>query len=219
MKTPLNRRNFLKAASAAAGSLTLPALAQPLSYVEGTHYVVLPPTNALAQAQQESTLPLVTEIFWYGCPHCHEFDPQLKAWAQDKSDVIAFQRSPAVWNDATLQHAKLFAATFALGIHDAIHTEIFAEIHERKNYLLDEASQVAFLQRHGVTEDAARKALTSFQVDSQVRKAEVLVRELKVPSIPVLIVRGQYMVNTASGAVRTHQDQLRVAEHLLRMQA
>jgi thiol:disulfide interchange protein DsbA len=215
MKTQLSRRSFLQTASAAASTLALPALAQPLSYVEGTHYLALPPTNALAQSQQTSALPLVTEIFWYGCPHCHEFDPQLKAWVQSKNDRIAFQRSPAVWNDATVQHARLFAATIALGIHDAVHAEIFAEIHERKNYLMDQASQVAFLQRHGIEQDAARSVLASFQVDSQVRKAEALARELKVPSIPVMIVRGQYMVNTASGAVRTHLEQLRVVEQFL----
>ncbi|HWK54601.1 MAG TPA: thiol:disulfide interchange protein DsbA/DsbL [Hyphomicrobiales bacterium] len=201
----------------AAGAATLPAFGQPARHVAGTHYDTLP-DNALSQQQRDSAAPLVTEVFWYGCPHCYEFDPLLANWVQEQGANIAFTRQPAVWDAATRVHARLFAATLELGIHAQVHEAIFSAIHEQRNYLLDDASQLAFLQTQGVSEAAANKALRSFQVDSQIRKAESLVRELRVPGIPAMIVQGRYMVKT-SNAVRTYGDVLDVCESLLKLDA
>lgn len=213
----LNRRQILQSISTTAGLLSLRAFAQPARFLSGSHYAELPP-NALISMQAESTTPLVTEVFWYGCPHCHEFDPTLNAWVDTHGDGIAFSRVPAVWNAQTKQHARLFAVTQELGIHERVHTAVFEAIHEKRRPLLQEEDQLAFLAEHGVAEEEADKALRSFQVDSQVRKAEALVRELHVPGIPALIVRGKYLV-MSSGAVRTYQDQLGVVEYLMKLPA
>ena len=194
---------------------SLRALGQPLLYQAGTHYTVLP-ANALATAQEKAELPLVTEVFWYGCPACHAFDPVLNTWVTAQGESITFSRVPAAWNVQTKQHAQLFAATVELGVHDAVHEDIFKTIHEQRRPLLDTKDQVAFLEQHGVDAEAAQKAFDSFQVDSGVRRAESLIRELRVASIPALIVRGLYLV-TGTAATPTHQDQLKVVEHLLRL--
>lgn len=212
MKILMPRRTLV---TLAAGAVTLPAFGQPVRHVAGTHYDTLP-DNALSRLQRETAAPLVTEIFWYGCSHCYEFDPLLHNWVQEQGTNIAFSRQPAIWDAATLAHARLFAATLELGINAQVHDAIFDTIHRQRNYLLDEAAQLAFLQTQGITEEAATKALHSFQVDSQLRKAEALVRELRVPGIPAMVVQGRYMVKT-SNAVRTYGDVLDVCESLIRL--
>ena len=48
-------------------------MAQPALYVEGTHYEALDkPVRTVDPNKIE-----VTEVFWYGCPHCYAFEPLL----------------------------------------------------------------------------------------------------------------------------------------------
>lgn len=208
-----SRRHLLLALASVGSGLATQLLAQSARIEEGRHYKTLG-DNALSRSQAASTLPLVTEIFWYGCPGCHAFDPLLNQWVADQGATIAFSRSPTVWNAATQRHARLFHAARELGILDAVHEEIFSAIHEQRNSLLDEDAQRDFLVAHNITAAAADKALQSFAVDAELRKAEALQRELKVPGIPALIVQGRYLVTIDSG-IPSYTRMLEVVEQLL----
>ena len=73
------------ALSLAAGS------AFAIEIKEGKEYAVLPqtqPTDAKGKIE-------VTEFFWYGCPHCFEFEPTLNAWVKTLPKDVAFRRVPA----------------------------------------------------------------------------------------------------------------------------
>src|SRR5690606_27384400 len=117
-----------------------------------------PETATVASAGQKSVL----EVFWYGCNHCYAFDPLLNAWVADKADTIAFARSPMIWDANTKQHARLFFATQTLGLHEQMHARIFDEIHQKRNFLLDENAMTALFAEFGVERDALAKTLSSF---------------------------------------------------------
>ncbi len=79
----MNRREFSKHATlAGAAGLVLGASplaqAQGMAPVEGTNYVRL---SQRAPVSAPAGKIEVVEFFWYGCPHCHHFDPALSAWA------------------------------------------------------------------------------------------------------------------------------------------
>jgi predicted DsbA family dithiol-disulfide isomerase len=38
----------------------------------------------------------VIDFFWYGCPYCNLFEPQLQDWLANKPDNVDFIRIPAV---------------------------------------------------------------------------------------------------------------------------
>ena len=38
----------------------------------------------------------VTEFFWYGCPHCFDFEPLLSAWVKKLPADVSFRRVPAI---------------------------------------------------------------------------------------------------------------------------
>ena len=48
--------------------------------VAGTDYDLVKP----AQPTQDPQKIEVLEFFWYGCPHCLEFEPDLNAWIKTK---------------------------------------------------------------------------------------------------------------------------------------
>lgn len=194
------------------------AHAQVERFVEGVHYTRLPDnSHARELAVQINQLPgktEVLEIFWYGCASCNAFDPLLNAWADAQPETIDLQRSPMIWNAQTKQHARLFFAVHNLDLAERLHSEIFAEIHERNNYLLEDRDIGALLQGQGIPAAAATTALTSFALDSQLRKAEALNRELRIPAVPALVVAGKYRVNSGA-AVPSHQHMLDVASFLV----
>jgi thiol:disulfide interchange protein DsbA len=94
----MQRREFSQAALAAASAGTLAALplgaqAQGKPPAEGKDYLLLSkPAPTEAPAGQIE----VVEFFWYSCPHCNEFEPQLEAWAakapKDAQSTIQLER-------------------------------------------------------------------------------------------------------------------------------
>ena len=39
----------------------------------------------------------VAEFFWYGCPHCFDFEPELAAWVKKLPAGVSFRRVPALF--------------------------------------------------------------------------------------------------------------------------
>jgi thiol:disulfide interchange protein DsbA len=67
------------------------AQAQARAFKEGTDYLELDkpaPTEAPAGKVE------VVEFFWYSCPHCNAFEPQLEAWIKQVPKDVAVRRVP-----------------------------------------------------------------------------------------------------------------------------
>lgn len=164
-------------------------------FKEGTHYqkiVPAQPTNAPPNKVE------VAEVFWYGCAHCFSLEPALESWHSKAPDYVQFTRIPAMWNDMTRMHARLYYTTEVLGKLDSLHTLIFREIHVNGNSLdtLDKISD--FFEQHGVSEDELQKAFSSFAVESKLQRADFLNRRYRVQSVPMMIVNGKYSTDLSS---------------------
>ena len=57
---------------------------------EGIEYkLVTPPQPTITKKKIE-----VVELFWYGCPHCYDFEPVLKEWLKSKPKNVVFSSHP-----------------------------------------------------------------------------------------------------------------------------
>ena len=72
----------------------------------------------------------VVELFWYGCPHCYYFEPQVKQWLKTMPDNVEFRRVPAVFNDVWAVHARAYYTAETLGVADKMHDPMFVAYHE-----------------------------------------------------------------------------------------
>lgn len=79
-----------------------PVLAE--EFKAGTDYDLVNPP----QPTQDPKKVEVLEFFWYGCPHCLDFEPDLNAWLKTKPQNVQFIRQPAVFNEQWAAHAKAF---------------------------------------------------------------------------------------------------------------
>lgn len=211
----LRRARFLQLVVISALSLASSAYAQVERFVAGEHYTVLGDRTEFRPLQSTTSAPLITEVFWYGCPHCYEFDPMLDAWVAKQGDSIGFARAPAIWNAMTEHHAKVFYAEQALGVFDQLHKPIFDTIHQKHDFLTDEDDIAALFAEHGVPEDKFNAAFNSFSMDSTLRKNTAMMTALQLPGVPSMVVNGKYLVGYGTAAVPTQQKMLEVVDFLL----
>lgn len=165
-------------------------------FKEGTNYqkiVPAQPTNAPPGKVE------VAEVFWYGCGHCFTLDPAIESWrAKGKPAYVDFVRIPAMWNEGTRLHARIFYTAELLGKLDELHSLIFREIHVSGNQLNSVDKIAAFFQQHGVNKDEFTKAFSSFAVESKLQRADFLNKRYRIQSVPTVIVNGKYSTDIGS---------------------
>ena len=184
-------------------------------FKEGANYqkiVPAQPTNA-APGKVE-----VAEVFWYGCGHCFSLDPAIESWrAKTKPAYVEFTRIPAMWNETTRMHARVFYTAELLGKLEELHSLIFREMHVSGNQLNSVDKITDFFEKHGVSKDEFTKAFSSFAVESKLQRADFLNKRYRVQSVPMVVVNGKYStdVSTAGGEGQLFAliDELAAHEH------
>ncbi|MGX2039412.1 thiol:disulfide interchange protein DsbA/DsbL [Methylocaldum sp. MU1018] len=165
--------------------------AQAEEFKQGVDYdLVSPPQTTVDPDKVE-----VMEFFWYGCPHCYRFEPDLNAWLKKKPDNVVFIRQPAVFNARWAAHAKAYFTAEALGVVDKVHADLYDAIQNKKQALESEADLAKFFADHGVAEGDFRKAYKSFAVDTKMRQAETMAARYGVTGTPNIIVNGKYRIS------------------------
>lgn len=138
----------------------------------------------------------VVELFWYGCPHCYHFEPQLNKWLKNKPDNVVFLRIPAVFNPTWALHARAFYAATSLGLFEdgkhEFHDAFFEEIHEKKKRLKNKKELQKFFARFGVSAEDFNNTFDSFAVNTKVNRATTLSKRYKLDGVPTIIVNGKY---------------------------
>ena len=204
---------FTKAALILAilGGVLTTATAQPALYIEGTHYETI---SSPVRTSDPNKIE-VTEIFWYGCPHCYAFEPLITSWEDKLPSDVAFVRSPGMWNQTMEVHAQIYYAAEALGVREELHSVIFDEINQRRNYLQTEEAVKAVFVREGVASEDFDRTWKSFSVSSAVKRAGTRMRDYGVRGVPSMVVNGKYMVSVG-GNVPTQTEMLKIVDFLVK---
>ena len=63
----------------------------------------------------------VIEFFWYGCPHCYQFEPMLETWIKKLPPDVNFRRVPVAFREPFVEHQKIFYTLEALGQLEELH--------------------------------------------------------------------------------------------------
>ena len=76
--------------------------AQSPKIEEGFDYRVLP----IPQPIEVKGKVEVIEFFWYGCPHCYDFEPELTAWIKRQPKDVILRRVPVAFRDDFMPHSQ-----------------------------------------------------------------------------------------------------------------
>lgn len=178
-------------------ALVLGATAQAApAFEEDLHYYSIIPE----QPGGEGDKVQVAEFFLYTCPHCYKLEPHVDAWRKTLPANVEFVRIPAMFKRPTLiMHAKTFYALTLMGKEESLKEAIFEAIHEEGLKLKNQGAMESLLSKLGVDLAAYRKAMKSFAVQTQARRAEVLMERYDVRGVPAIIVDGKFRASGLEG--------------------
>jgi thiol:disulfide interchange protein DsbA len=156
----------------------------------------------------------VSEIFWYGCNHCYSFESTINNWDANKPDYVKFSKMPVTWSQIHQLHASLYHTIEALKLGKGAHTAVFTTIHKENNFLASQKSVVKFLSKLGVEEEKSNQYLNSFAVKQKVSRGIQVSKQLRITSVPMIIVDGKYMIVSKP----SRQEMLEVLDYVVELQ-
>ncbi len=156
----------------------------------------------------------VIEFFWYGCPHCNNFEPYLKRWKKGLASDVEVLLVPAIFRPEWEIHARAFYTAQMLKVLDKIHPAMFNAIHNMGKRMSSEAEIKQLFMDNGVSERDFKRIFKSFAVESKVRKAKTMPRNYGVKSVPNIVVNGKFRTN--AGLAGNNVNVLKVADYLIR---
>jgi len=176
----------------AFGLLTLVcgnAFAQ-LAFVEGVDYKAISPAVKTSQPDKV----VVTEIFWYGCPHCFRFEPYVTRWSASLPDGVVFEQVPSSLNPRWTEHARAYYAFQTMGVLEQLHQAFFDAIHLKRQRLNSLDTIAEFVAEQGLDEKQFREFYFSFPVETQMRKNVQKEQRYGHGGVPAIVVNGKYLV-------------------------
>ena len=170
----------------------------PIKVEEGFDYRVLPITQPIdAKGKVE-----VIEFFWYGCPHCYEFEPELKGWIKRQNKDVVFKKVPIAFREELMPHSQLFYALESMGKGDALNDKIMFAMHRENKRLLNENEIADWVAAQGVDRNAFLAAYRSFAVLSKARAANQLGNAYRIDGVPTVAVQGKYITSPSIAGSR-----------------
>jgi thiol:disulfide interchange protein DsbA len=181
--------------------------AQPKAGVEYRELGATQPTDVPGKIE-------VLEFFWYGCPHCYNFEPVITPWVKKLAKDVHFRRVPAMFNEEYAQGARAFYALEAIGEEERLHKPLFDAVHTGSRLRVgNEAALTEWLGKQGVDLKKFAAAYRSFSVEGKLKRAAQLTQAYKIEGVPSMAVGGKYVVVTDN--IRSFEQLLSVSDHLI----
>lgn len=180
------------------------------TFKEGTHYQKI----RMAHPPEDASRVQVSEVFWYGCPHCYKLDPVVQAWRQQiDNDQVVFDRLPATMNRQWKIHARIYYTAESFDMVERLHPLIFSAIHEKGQKLLKEKEIASFFAAQGVERDRFDDTFHSFAVETKLTRATRLLSDYAIWSVPVMVVNGKYW--TSPSLAGSYDNMMLVVNYLI----
>lgn len=209
------RREFTRSAAqvaalAGAGLAPSSVWAQAKAPADGVDFLTL---DKPAGSEAASGKVEVVEFFWYSCPHCNTFEPQLEAWLEKLPKNVSFRRVPVMFRPNFEPQQRLYYTLEAMGKLPELHKKVFAAIHNDRQALDTAELIAAWASKQGLDRAKFTEVYASFPVVTKVRRASQLQEQYKVDGVPSLGVAGRYFT---SGTLAGNLPRaLQVVDHLV----
>ncbi len=193
--------------------------ASDADYAEGIDYAaVLPPLAGASDGKVK-----VVELFWYGCPHCFQFEPHIHKWLQSKPANVEFERIPAVFkkdgkpNPSWEIHARAYYTADVMGVVEKVHAPLFDAIHVKKQRPYTQEALRTIFVAQGVDGEDFDATFNSFAVSGLVANAIRKTEEYGIDGVPTLAVQGKY--RTGGRMAGSYDNMLKIVDYLVAKEA
>jgi len=206
MTARIERRRFLAALAAAAPAVAWPRVTSA-SIDEGIEYRVIKPALPVDSGDRIQ----VIDFFQYSCPHCFAFLRGLQQWRQRQADAIDYRHSPIHWDDAKINHTRMYFALERLGRMADMHERVFREIHiarakldyeDPKRFLLQPEDIAAFMAANGIDRSRWSETFGSAEVDALTAGAAQAWRAYRIDGTPAVAIDGKFVTSPTMAGSR-----------------
>lgn len=166
-----------------------------------------------AQPTQTDDKIEVVEVFWYGCPHCYDFEPYVEKWLATLPEDVEFRRMPGIFNKNWVDHAKAYFTAEKLGVLDKTHTALFDALHKQKKRIFSEQELKEFFVSKGVDGDEFTRVFNSSEIETKFKQAFVMGQRYKITGVPAVIINGKYM--TSGSLAGSYDNILKTIDELV----
>jgi thiol:disulfide interchange protein DsbA len=210
MNTLSKSKRTLLSAAALGLAISFSGLsgAQSPKIEEGFDYRILPTPQPLESKGKVE----VIEFFWYGCPHCYDFEPELNAWLKRQPKDVIFRKVPVAFRDDFMPHSQLFYALEAMGKGDALNDKVMYAMHKENKRLMTENEIADWAASQGIDRNIFLATYRSFAVVSKARAARQMADAYRIDGVPTVVMQGRYV--TSPSIAGTKAKAISVMEHL-----
>jgi thiol:disulfide interchange protein DsbA len=210
MNTLSKSKRTLLSAAALGLAISFSGLsgAQSPKIEEGFDYRILPTPQPLESKSKVE----VIEFFWYGCPHCYDFEPELNAWLKRQPKDVIFRKVPVAFRDDFMPHSQLFYALEAMGKGDALNDKVMYAMHKENKRLMTENEIADWAASQGIDRNTFLATYRSFAVVSKARAARQMADAYRIDGVPTVVMQGRYV--TSPSIAGTKAKAISVMEHL-----
>ena len=210
MNTLSKSKRTLLSAAALGLAISFSGLsgAQSPKIEEGFDYRILPTPQPLESKGKVE----VIEFFWYGCPHCYDFEPELNAWLKRQPKDVIFRKVPVAFRDDFMPHSQLFYALEAMGKGDALNDKVMYAMHKENKRLMTENEIADWVTTQGIDRNTFLATYRSFAVVSKARAARQMADTYRIDGVPTVVMQGRYV--TSPSIAGTKAKAISVMEHL-----
>jgi thiol:disulfide interchange protein DsbA len=182
---------------------------------KGRHYKELP----FQVKTRDASKIEVVEVFWYGCPHCYEFNNDfLPAWEKSFAEDIDFRLIPATF-PGWVVHAEAFFAAEELGKVEGMHQALFDAIQAAPRKYEDKKDFVELFAKHGVSEEDYLNVYEASgfrkisKIEEKINKAGERIKAYRLTGVPALVVNGKYKIGVREAG--GFANMIKIANYLI----
>jgi thiol:disulfide interchange protein DsbA len=172
----------------ALACLAAPSHAQGIRARQNIEYRLIAPQPVESGDRIE-----VIDFFWYGCPACNAFQPELEAWVRRMPPDVALRRVPAILRDSWAPHAHIYYALEQLKEVERLHLKVYYSYHVEKLHMSKPEVMVEWAAANGIDRKRWLDAYHSPEVEAKVERARTLSEAYTVAVTPTLVVDGRYL--------------------------
>ena len=180
--------------------------------VEGIDYATIPNGQPFDPANGQVE---VVEVFGYVCPGCNLFQPTMRAWKAQMPANVRLTYVPAQFGGPWDRYARAYYASDSMGLVPRTHDLLYNAIHLEQTLKGERGEDsvqdiAAFYARFGVDPQQFAATMSSFAIDSKLRKAKQFTDRSGIEQTPTLVIDGKYRV-----LGKTREDQIRILDQLV----
>lgn len=162
-------------------------------YSEGRHWDLIDGV----EPRRKGSPVVVAEYFSYGCIHCKNFDPLIKAFEPTLPEGARLDQIPVTFNPSWALLARSYLALAEIDGLATNHERLFKAIHDSKRQFRSADDIAAFVNgKDGVTTEKFMAAFDSSSVRRRLSKIDASGRSVGITAVPTLIVDDRYRINT-----------------------